>query len=242
VVGDAGPSEVGNWVLSGQATEVTAPGALLDAVYFDVLAPAFLPDELMPAESVRRGVESGSKLVAAILDEDGTPVAAAVGDWWPASRVLLLAYLAVRPGLRGGGHGGALLEHVRDRWLPRLGGRALFAEVEHPAAYSGSGPYGDPVARLRFYARHGGRALDFPYFQPVLNPGGQRVYGLILIVLALADGGDTAPTDLVRGFLTEYFTAAEGSPDAPLLHRLDQPGGIPLLPLDDPARIPRSTA
>jgi GNAT superfamily N-acetyltransferase len=229
-------------VLSGQVTEVTAPGHLLDAVYFDVVAPSFRPDELMPAEAVRRGVERGSKLVAAVLDEAGTPVAAAVGEWWPASRVLLLGYLAVRPGRRGGGHGGALLEHVRDRWLARLGGRALFAEVEHPAAYAGSEPYGDPVARLRFYARHGGRALDLPYFQPVLKPGGQRVYGLILTVLALADGGDTVPADLVRGFLTEYFTAAEGSPDTALLHRVDRLGGIPLLPLHDPERIPRSTA
>ncbi|HSV66696.1 MAG TPA: GNAT family N-acetyltransferase [Mycobacteriales bacterium] len=229
--------------------EITGPGPLLDTAYDEILAASFPGDELMTAEDLRDDLAAGS-LGAAILDDHGRPLAVAIGTWSASSDVLLLSYLAVRPGYRGAGLGGALLARSRDVWLPRVGGCALLAEVEHPAAHPASEAYGDPVARLRFYARHGGRALDLPYFQPALAPGRHRVYGLVLVALALTSTGagrrvGTVAPEPVRRLLTRYFTATEGAvgddPASTALWRcLDRPEGVPLLPLDDPAALPLS--
>jgi hypothetical protein len=161
---------------------------------------------------------------------------------FPDADVLLLLYLAVRPGSRGAGHGSALLLRVRDEWLPRDGRYALLAEIEHPAAHRGGLAYGDPVARLRFYARHGGRALDVPYFQPALAPGRARVHGIILAVLAhRGDPRDTIAAQPIRRFLTRNLELAEGRVGTdPSVHALweglDGRDRVPLLPLDDPPR------
>jgi GNAT superfamily N-acetyltransferase len=234
-----------------QIVDVTESGPLLDAVYADVLAPSFPSDELESRESLGRGIATGDTSLATILDATGAPVAAAVVEWSPDSRVLLLSYLAVRPGERGGGYGAALLGYAQRDWVARYGAWALVAEIEHPAAHDGSQAHGDPGARLRFYARNGGRALDLPYFQPALKPGGQRVYGLILAVLAASDAAAGARPDHLaagplRRFLTEYLESTEGSagPDPAvdaLWRGLERPGGVPLLPLDEPDRLPVST-
>jgi len=234
-----------------QIMDVMESGPVLDAVYLDVLMPSFPADELVTLESLREGIASGDTSVATILDAAGAPLAAAVGDWSPGTGILLLSYLAVRPGQRGGGYGAALLHHAQREWVDRYGAGALLAEVEHPAGHEGSQGYGDPVARVRFYARYGGRALDLPYFQPALQPGGQRVYGLILAVLgmdaaATGAGPDLMAVEPLRRFLTEYFETTEGcagaDPAAAALWRgLARPDGVPLLPLDEPERIPLST-
>jgi GNAT superfamily N-acetyltransferase len=232
-------------------TEVTGDGPLLDAVYTEVLKPSFPSDELISRQSLRQDLNDGHRHVATIVDDAGRPVAAAVSEWYPDTDVLLLGYLAVRPGLRGAGHGGVLLDHVRTVWMPRVGACVLLGEIEHPAAHSGSEAHGDPVARLRFYARKGVKALDLPYFQPALEAGGKRVYGLILALFALTEAGagpgpDTVAVEPVRRFLTEYFTrggegAVGSDPETAALWRgLDRPAGIPVLPLDEPANIPVS--
>lgn len=229
-----------------QIIEVSEAGSLLDAVYADVLVPSFNPDELEPLESLRSGVEGGTSLVCAILDDAGAPVAAAAADWSPQSRVLLLSYLAVSQGLRGGGHGGALLRHVQQVWFAKFGAYVLLAEVEHPAAHVASSESGDPAARVRFYVRHGGQALDLAYFQPALDEGGDRVYGVILVAMAVEGSPTHLESGPIRRFLQEYLEATEGlggsdpALDA-LWSGLDRPEGVPLLPLDQLDRIPVST-
>jgi hypothetical protein len=234
-----------------QIVEVTESGALLDRVYADVLTPAFPPDELVTLDSLRDGIGSGETAIAAILDAPGAPLAAAVGDWWPDSGILLLSYLAARASERGGGHGSALLGHAQRDWVRRYGAGALLAEIEHPAAHPASAEHGDPVARLRFYARHGGRALDLPYFQPAVRPGGERVYGLILAVLAMTDavagaGPELMAVEPLRRFLSGYLEVTDGSAGhdpavAALWRATERPGGVALLPLDKPDSLPVST-
>jgi hypothetical protein len=227
--------------------DVPTPGEVLDRLYSDVLTEAFPLDELVTLDSLREGVQGGTTSIAAILDPEGVPRAAAVCDWSPDSRMLLLSYLAVRTGQRGGGYGAALLEHAQRDWFAFYGARALLAEIEHPAAHHASVERGDPVARLRFYSRHGGRALNLPYFQPPVRPGGRPVYGFILATLATGDGiMDSLPAEPLRAFLSEYFDVEDGStstdPAVSALWRgLDQPDGIPLLALDEPDRVPVST-
>jgi GNAT superfamily N-acetyltransferase len=228
------------------------PGPRFTEVFTGLLAPAFPPDELGTEEQLREAVKGGVCQVVAAVDDAGTPVGAAVAEWSPATRILLLAYLAVRPGQRAHGVGGALLEHGLTRWLAEYDPLAFLAEVEHPDAHPASPAHGDPGARLRFYHRHGGRALAMPYFQPALGPGMSRVYGLILTVLwagpeAAGAGPDTLSGALLTRYLREYFLETEGAvPDDPatraVWQALDRPGGVPLVSLAEPAKIPVSQA
>ena len=151
---------------------------------------------------------------------------------------MLLAYLAVRPGGRGTGIGATLLQAARDAWTAELSPRLIVLEVEDPREVTGSEAFGDPVARVRFYERHGARALPLPYVMPALSPGTERVKRLMLMVLGgtdLAPGTRTADGRQVASFLAEYFEEFEG-PARPgdaeldlLLEACARPGGLPLL-------------
>ncbi|HET8661420.1 MAG TPA: GNAT family N-acetyltransferase [Micromonosporaceae bacterium] len=230
--------------------EVDQPGSLLDAVYTDVLTPAFPADELVTLDSLRAGVGQAGISILAVVDDDGTPTAGAIGEWSPDTGVALLAYLAVSQDARSRGLGGMLLSQAMQSWQQRWHPCALLAEFEHPAAHPASQAYGDPVARLRFYRRHGARGLDLPYFQPALRTETSRVYGVILSVLALSDkcrgtAPDTAASDPIRRFLIEYLEQTEGKVGedgacASLFHALERPTGIPLLTFDDPSMLPCS--
>lgn len=227
--------------------EPAEPDALVDAAYAAILLPSFPADELIAQSTLRDGLASGRYRCVVTVDAGSQPAGIAVVEDFPDADVLLLLYLAVRPGSRGAGHGSALLVRVRDEWLPRSGRYALLAEIEHPAAHRGGPGYGDPVARLRFYARHGGRALDAPYFQPALVPGRARVHGMVLAVLAHhGDPRDTVAARPIRRFLTRNLERAEGRVGTdPSVHALwdwlDGRDRVPLLPLDDPARLPDSS-
>jgi hypothetical protein len=154
----------------------------------------------------------------------------------------------VGPGGRGTGVGATLLQAARDAWMAELNPRLIVLEVEDPRASTGSEAFGDPVARVRFYERHGVRALPLPYVMPALSPGSKRVQRLMLMVLG---GADVAPGAVavdgrsVASFIAEYFEEFEG-PAQPgdselglLLAACARPGGLPLMlthelpPFDD---------
>jgi GNAT superfamily N-acetyltransferase len=225
-------------------------GALLDAVHADVLTASFPPNELSSVEGLREGIGAGYTSVLAVVDEDGVPRAAAVGDWSAETRVALLSYLAARPGDRSTGLGGRLLSHAlatwRDRWQPCL----TVAEIEHPSAHEATASFGDPAARVRFYSRFGLRPLDLPYFQPALRPGDSRAYGLMLCVFDTADAcrgaePDTVDGEVLRRWFIEYLAGSEGAvaddtATAALLRTMDRTGGVRVLSFDDLAEVPCS--
>lgn len=175
-----------------------------DKFYRDVLVPSFPPEELVEPAALRPTAGAFGTVVL----RDGEPVAGAFGDMFPDSGVLLLSYLAVRPGLRAGGLGRTLLAAELDRWRERAPESLILAEVENPRVHS-AGPHGDPLARLRFYDRLGARLLPLWYFQPALRPGASRVRGMLLI--AWPPGGDTVTADLLARFLDEYVAGCEGA-------------------------------
>ncbi|MFC4030593.1 N-acetyltransferase [Streptomyces polygonati] len=229
-----------------QVTALDPDHPLLDAVYDDLLVTAFPPDELITRDELRSGLAGGGMLGSLVVAHD-RPVGVALGEFSADSGVLLLAYMSVRGDARSGGIGGLLMESaVRGSWQERLHPLITLAEIEHPAAHAADARRGDPSARLRFYARQGARALDTPYFQPALRPGAARVPGMLLGVLATAPslaGATAIPSEPVRLFLTDYFVGTEGKvPDDAaarlLFEAVDRPGGIALLPMDDPALLP----
>ena len=122
---------------------------LLRELHDEVLLPSFPPEEYIPPTVI----DPSREMAVIACDEDGRVLGGALGEWYPASRVILLGYLAVRPGLRGQNVGGTLLTALRERWLNPDSLAVL--ELDDPRYHEPHPDRGDPEARLRFYGRSG---------------------------------------------------------------------------------------
>jgi GNAT superfamily N-acetyltransferase len=218
-------------------------GPAVDEVYREILVPCFPPAERASLEGVRHLAGAGGGLVWAAFDERDAVVGCAVGEWDAELGILLLAWLAIRPGLRGGGIGGAVLDAAQAEWVSRYRPCLVLAEVEDPARHGDDEVYGDAVARLRFYQRRGARTLDLPYFQAGLGPGQLRVPDLLLLVLHMDErfagpGPGTVDGTVLREYIEIYQRESEGQvatdeQAARLFEAIDRPGGVPLLSLGE---------
>lgn len=179
---------------------------LLRELHDEVLRPSFRPEEYISPTVI----DPSHELAVIACGEDGRVLGGALGERYPASGVLLLAYLAVRPGLRAQGVGGAIMTALREQWLDRDSLAVL--ELDDPRYHEPHPVRGDPVARLRFYGRSGVQLLDMPYFQPRLSSDLPRAYHMLLGVIPPI--GATVPAALpasrVTAFLREYFELCEG--------------------------------
>jgi GNAT superfamily N-acetyltransferase len=212
-VTDAAPLPRVSYAMVEPASASSAP--VLAELYERVLKPAFPPDELdEPWSSFDDAKLAAALPVLVARDERGEVLGGAVGEWYPDSEVVLLAYIAVRERARGLGIGGQMLASAVEAWRADTGTKLVLTEIEDPRFHRRRDG-GDPVERVAFYARHGTCALDAPYFQPRLRPDARRVYHLMLSVLwadrtlVRADGRIAAVP--VRAFLREYFAVSEGN-------------------------------
>lgn len=233
-----------------ELVDLTDP-ADLTRLHSDVLAPSFPPAELMGLDELVAGCASG-ELYALGAVRDGRVVAGAVGTGSAPGGVVLLVYLAIAPGERGGGIGGTLLDAAVARWVAQLSPAYVLAEVEHPEHHTASVEHGDPVARLRFYARHGAQLLAVPYFQPGMGPGAPRVPALLLVTLHVDDsvragspgpgGRERVSAPPLRDFLEANLRGSEGSlrDDAATRALLDSVAGawVDLVPPERLADVP----
>lgn len=220
-----------------------SPGAagLLRELHDDVLRPSFRPEEYVSPTVIN----PAKKLAIIARADDGLVVGGALGEAYPHSRVLLLGYLAVRPGLRGKGIGSVLMAALKERWLDRDGENLAVLEIDDPRYHAPHPDHGDPAARLRFYGAFGVRLLGIPYFQPRLRDHLPRGYHMLLGVIPAA--GVTLPSAIparqVSTFLSEYFEDCEGeavNDDAEFRSLLDACRGpeIELVSPADLGRIP----
>lgn len=172
---------------------------------------SFSPVEYIPPTAF----QPVDELAIIACQDDGLVLGGALGELY--STATLLAYLAVRPGLRGGGIGSTLLAAVQNRWARQR--PVMFVELDDPRHHELHPDYGDPAARLRFYGGCGTQLLAIPYFQPRLRSDLPRGYRVFLGVIP-PDGValTTMPASQVTQFLREYFEVCEG-PEA-----LDDPG------------------
>src|SRR4051812_46431386 len=81
--------------------------AVVEVLYDNVLVPSFRPAELIEPRVLLDSVRRGDGLIAVAVDADETVVGGMIVDWYAGSGVLLVSYLAVRPGRRGRGIGHA---------------------------------------------------------------------------------------------------------------------------------------
>jgi GNAT superfamily N-acetyltransferase len=228
------------------STEV-AP-AQLEAFYDEILTPSFdsaeledrteLLDALADPDSATRG--------AIAFDATGLIGGGIVGDWFADSSVMLISYLAARPGFRGHGVGKQLIREILPAWASRFGALLIVAEVEDPRFYQVDEQHGDPEARLRFYAGLGAKIVDLPYFQPALSAEQPRVRHLFLMVLttdqsvARVDNSIDAAT-LTR-FIDEYLAGTEGDVDDKEVRRLREAlQSKDVIPLVEPAKYLNKT-
>jgi GNAT superfamily N-acetyltransferase len=233
--------------------ELDYDDALLRSFHRDVLAPSFSSDELDDVETLARALrgEGDTELLTTVaVADDGTVLGGVVGETYVREGVLLLSYLAVRPGLRGLGVGTELMEHVASRWYARPAVRLALAEVHDPRSWSGV--EGDaPLRRLRLYERLGARVLGVPFVQPALSSDRARVPGFLLLAfhvdpsVELAQGSHSAVrSDLVGSFVRRYFESVEGARPpydpqlAQLLRQIEEPSSIRLLPIGEYDRVP----
>lgn len=228
---------------------VTDPTELHE-VYAALLAPSFPPSELVPTDWLIDGVASGA--VSVLVTEEGSgPVAIAVTEPLDPSPAVLLTYFATRADRRGQGLGSRLFAAMVTAVRERTDAPLLVAEVERPDRHTGSAEFGDPSARLRFYARHGARALDLPYFQPPIGDG-DPVHGMLLLALhvdesLLTTTPDGHPVIPGPGVLSDAIDSMLGDPpptgDGPAAARLRAAAAratVRVLPLDDYQQVPSS--
>ncbi len=230
--------------------DVDFDAELLARFHRDVLVPSFSEDELDDVEAMTRGLrgDGPARTLASVALEADELVGGVVGEVYEAEDVMLLAYLAARPGVRGRGIGSALIAHVAPRWYPQV--RLVVGEVHDPRRWPNAADE-DPVSRLRFYDRIGARVLGVPFVQPALDADRERIEGFLLLAFHVdpaaevhADGASSIRSDVVSRFVRRYYAAAEGAGEpydpqlAQLLARIDEHATIPLLAIADYGRVP----
>lgn len=192
----------------------------LRAIWHELLVPHFPADELEPLDVFLADAAAPGSTVLTLRDDDGIDQAVAVGRHHQSAGVVLLDYLAVRHGSRGGGFGRILLSAALETWTREFSPDFILGEVERPSSRGQViVEHGDPQARLRFYRRFEARVIAVPYFQPGIGADSTRV-PMDLMMLTSSDrvrvgepteGHLRVKTAGLHQFIREYLTAAEGS-------------------------------
>lgn len=212
-VRDAGSDGAGEG--SGESVEVRdlqADDALRE-IYEKVLEPAFPPDEIETFDVFRAAVMLGESdegaFGLAVHDDVEGPLGCMVFYPFPASRVLLLGYIATRADRRSTGVGSLLYESARRRWFGDGAYDLVVAEVDDPRFFAEADGI-SPQRRIEFYSRVGGELIAGPYIQPRVREGADRVPDMLLVVLhaagpAVVPPGRSVRSSAVLAFLEEYF-------------------------------------
>jgi GNAT superfamily N-acetyltransferase len=215
---------------------------VIAAIYREILEPSFGPDELDTLGTLLEGLAEGGTWGLCAMDGE-TPVGCVLGYPYAESQVLLIGYVTVKPGLRGGGIGDLMLDKAEKQWYGEVG--LVVAEIEDPRRHPVVGDI-DPKRRATFYARRGAQVIVGPYFQPRLGgEGKKRVYDLFLTVLSGGNKG-SVPAGMLTDFILDYFRESGEGDDWPQAD--DEEGSrllawyrdretVPLHPIGDYAHI-----
>ncbi|SPM37342.1 hypothetical protein MRAB57_5185 [Mycobacterium rhizamassiliense] len=222
---------------------------LIEEIYREILEPSFGPNELDTLGTFLAGLADDEAWGLCALDGD-RPVGCIMGYPFPHARVLLIGYVSVRPGLRGGGIGDALMDAAQQRWYAKPGVALVLAEIEDPRRHPAVDGI-DPARRAMFYARRGAQVVVGPYFQPRLEGAGKtRVYDLFLTVIAgtndAIDAQNSVPAQMIVDFMLDYFQdsgegddwpAADDEEGTRLLSWYRGRESVPLQPIGNYAQI-----
>ena len=205
------------WVDLGERFDAN----LLEQAYREVYLPAF---------PVRDEQESPAIWTPRLLDPDPHPrlsflvmgtqldqpaarrvLGLLVAEYYPASRCLLVSYLAVAETARRQGLARRLFDLLATRirsghasaHRPVAG---VLAEIHDPAQTLPGEDVLDPATRLAVMARLGARRIPVHYVQPALSTGQAPAGGLWLVAYPdLVDDPAALSVAQVRDFLIEFY-------------------------------------
>ncbi|HET6228703.1 MAG TPA: GNAT family N-acetyltransferase [Longimicrobiaceae bacterium] len=191
---------------------LTEPALLADAAWWRIYEGCFPSPEREPREAIVAAMRLG---VGAAIREvvDGETVGIATLHVLRAPAVVFCVYLATDPARRGGGVGGALLDHVQHVGEERvrqmgLTPRGLVWEVESVMDAASAEEREMRERRVRWFLARGGRVLPGRYVQPPVD-------GIHRIPMSLMfRGGGEAPdvASLARAIYREKYGAVNGIP------------------------------
>lgn len=142
-----------------------------------------------------------------VLPDTARPLGAAIASAsHDAPGVMLLDWFAMTPASRGRGIGSTLFTYAMSTWQDAFNPQVIIGEVEDPKHHAATESGGDPVARIRFYRRHGAMPINVPFAMPRLAPDVETYDHMMLLALAgraLTDPSDRFGADLAS-FLNEY--------------------------------------
>ncbi|MFP5110514.1 GNAT family N-acetyltransferase [Neobacillus sp. C211] len=114
----------------------------------------------------------------------------------------------------------------------------MFAEIYDPYRVEhhefGGVKVMDPYVRREVLSHMGYKRIDFSYVHPSWKNNGEAVAGLDLCFMPIQDEGlNSLPADLVKDFLTTYYSILSNKPKEwlEMIDRLGKKEFVPLLPL-----------
>lgn len=172
--------------------ELPAAGAEIRAQAAAIYQQSFPPDEREPLETLlAHGADRPATHYWAAV-EDQTVWGIAFFSYFPRTRMSFLAYIAVRPDLRGGGFGARLYQRMLQQAAEDarvFGQTALGAalEVEKPALAASPAERDLRQRRIQFYQRLGAFIVDgIDFIAPPLSLGASAMpYHILFHPLAL---------------------------------------------------------
>ena len=139
-----------------------------DAGFWRIYETSFPPEELEPKHTILGSCALGGMLFRARRGQE--TVAMAVTQFLPETQTLFLVYMAVDESMRGQSVGSQLLEFFfAGAAQAHPGMKGMVWEVDRICDAHDAADREKREKRVRFYLRHGGSVVPFPYRQPALD-------------------------------------------------------------------------
>lgn len=227
-------------VLPTDKNAITDLGIFYTQIYMECFPD---PDERETFDSIlgylqeAQGAKDYRYHIVLARDEDEKVVGGAIFDYFPDTNAGVIEFIAIKPDVQSCGAGSQLYRHVllmlsEDAFRTKrrqLG--AIFCEIDSPQ-YSRS----SIKKYLYFWRKHNYRHLDFPYIQPSLSAGQEKVTGLWFTV-APQDGRTAVSGEYVLQVLYDYMKYAMRISD-PKAHPDYQEMAAQLLPMKEVPLLP----
>ncbi|MBT2699819.1 GNAT family N-acetyltransferase [Bacillus sp. ISL-40] len=205
----------------------------------NLMGEIFPPEEVLAYELWKEPLEDPSIRVFVAVDGDKV-LGATEYRYYPDWNIAMTDFTIIsQPGLSLG----RFLAQNRLKDLQQLAkenGQVLFgmfAEIYDPYRVEdhefGGVRVMDPYIRREVLSHLGYKRIDFSYVHPSWENNGEVVTGLDLCFMPLADELDSLPANLVKDFLTTYYSILSNKPEEwlEMIDRLGDKEEVSLLPL-----------
>ncbi|WP_026564362.1 hypothetical protein [Bacillus sp. UNC41MFS5] len=205
----------------------------------NLMGEIFPPEEVLEYELWKEPLEDPSIRVFVAVDGDKV-LGATEYRYYPDWNIAMTDFTIIsKPGLSLG----RFLAQNRLKDLQQLANEngnelyGMFAEIYDPYRVEhhefGGVKVMDPYVRREVLSHLGYKRIDFSYVHPSWENNGEAVKGLDLCFMPLDDELNSLPTNLVKDFLTTYYSILSNKPEEwlEMIDRLGDKEKVSLLPL-----------